>query len=238
MLKMAIKNSLVESKSNLLAASKSQQSVSTNLKSTQQEDVEISTASGGNQHSSSNSANNGGLSRSLLDEIEEVKTYYPTEEQFAEPMKYIEYLNAVEKASKYGIVKIVPPKSFRPPLAFDQFSKAKLPTRYQVLQDLSQGKPFDQNSEGHTFPDFVAISRELEEGDKCETPEDYWKIEKDYWNMVENQVGPRMRVQYAADLNVKQFGSGFGCKDQNPRLADHRAKQYLDHPWNLSNLCA
>ncbi len=58
-----------------------------------------------------------------LDLIEEVKTYYPSEEEFKEPMKYIDYLYYVEKASKYGIVKIVPPASFKPPVAFDMFSK-------------------------------------------------------------------------------------------------------------------
>lgn len=65
-----------------------------------------------------------------LDEIEEVKTYRPTEEQFKEPMKYVEYLYHVEHAHKYGIVKIIPPESFRPALAFDTFSPLKLPTRY------------------------------------------------------------------------------------------------------------
>ena len=57
--------------------------------------------------------------KSLLDEIEEVKVYRPTEEQFNDPMRYIEYLYHVEKAHKYGIVKIIPPASFRPALAFD-----------------------------------------------------------------------------------------------------------------------
>ncbi len=58
----------------------------------------------------------------------------------------------------------------------------------------------------------MKISRELEEKDRCETPEDFWKIEREYWNYVENQVDPIVRVQYAADLNVKKFGSGFGIK--------------------------
>jgi len=37
----------------------------------------------------------------------------------------------------------------------------------------------------------VEISRELEEKDgPCETAADFWKVEKDYWNNVENQVEP------------------------------------------------
>jgi hypothetical protein len=55
-------------------------------------------------------------------------------------MKYVEYLYNVEHAYKYGIVKIIPPENYRPALAFDIFSNQKLPTRYQVLQELSQGK--------------------------------------------------------------------------------------------------
>ena len=52
-------------------------------------------------------------------------------------MKYVEYLYNVEHAYKYGIVKIIPPENYRPALAFDIFSNQKLPTRYQVLQELS-----------------------------------------------------------------------------------------------------
>jgi hypothetical protein len=65
-----------------------------------------------------------------FEEIEEMKTYYPTEEQFREPMRYIEYLTTQEEAHKFGTIKIVPPSSFRPILAFDMFSQRKLPTRY------------------------------------------------------------------------------------------------------------
>ena len=35
-----------------------------------------------------------------------------------------------------------------------------------------------------------------------ETKEDFWKLEKDYWNYVDNQVGEKIRVEYAADLAV------------------------------------
>jgi hypothetical protein len=30
---------------------------------------------------------------------------------------------------------------------------------------------------------------------------------------VENQVGEEVRVEYAADLNSKKYGSGFGLKN-------------------------
>lgn len=80
------------------------------------------------------------VSNEHLEDIEEVKCYYPTEEEFINPIDYIEKLYS-EGGSKYGIVKIIPPKSvFNPVLAFNQTSDAKLPCRYQVLQELAQGK--------------------------------------------------------------------------------------------------
>jgi [histone H3]-trimethyl-L-lysine4 demethylase len=42
------------------------------------------------------------------------------------------------------------------------------------------------------------------------TAEEFWKIEKEYWNYVENQMGEEIKVEYAADLPVKIYGSGFG----------------------------
>lgn len=46
------------------------------------------------------------------------------------------------------------------------------------------------------------------------TKEDYWKLEKEYWNYVDNNVGEKINVQYAADLSVTTFGSGFGREGQ------------------------
>ena len=97
-----------------------------------------------------------------LEEIEEMKTYRPSEEEFKDPLVYIDKIMREEDACEYGCVKIVPPASFKPPLAFDTQSDAKLPTRYQILQDLSQGKAFKQNNVGRSFSEFNDIARQHE----------------------------------------------------------------------------
>ena len=80
-----------------------------------------------------------------------MKTYYPTEKEFANPISYIDSIMASPIAQAIGCIKIVPPKGFKPGLAYDTSSKKPLPTRYQVLQELCQGKSFKQNATGHTF---------------------------------------------------------------------------------------
>ena len=77
--------------------------------------------------------------------------FRPTEEEFKDPIGYIEKLYYHYGAEEYGTVKIIPPASFKPTCLFDTESDRKLPTRYQVLQKLSQGVPFHQNPKGHTF---------------------------------------------------------------------------------------
>ena len=67
------------------------------------------------------------------------KIFRPTEEEFMNPVKYVEKLYK-EEAYEYGWVKIIPPKSYKPPKVIDKESEKKLPTRYQTLQELSQGK--------------------------------------------------------------------------------------------------
>ena len=60
--------------------------------------------------------------------------FRPTEAEFKEPILYIESLmTGPANIRQYGCIKIVPPASFKPPLAFDVNSEKKLPTRYQVL---------------------------------------------------------------------------------------------------------
>ena len=65
-----------------------------------------------------------------ITEIDEMKAYYPTEDEFSDPLVYIDRLMRDDEARSYGCVKIVPPASFRPTLAFDRDSPQKIPTRF------------------------------------------------------------------------------------------------------------
>ncbi|KAJ8766205.1 hypothetical protein K2173_021722 [Erythroxylum novogranatense] len=63
--------------------------------------------------------------------------YYPSEEEFKDPLEYI-YKIRVE-AEKYGICKIVPPKSWSPPFALNPDSFC-FPTKTQAIHQL-QARP-------------------------------------------------------------------------------------------------
>jgi hypothetical protein len=65
-----------------------------------------------------------------ISKIEQMKTYYPTEAEFSDPLIYIDSLVRDKDARKFGCVKIVPPASFKMTCAFDRESSQKLPTRF------------------------------------------------------------------------------------------------------------
>jgi hypothetical protein len=60
----------------------------------------------------------------------ESKTYYPTEAEFSDPISYVETIRA--EGEKYGVVKVVPPPSFRPPYAINE-DTFRFKTRVQPL---------------------------------------------------------------------------------------------------------
>lgn len=49
--------------------------------------------------------------------IQEAPVYYPTHQEFKEPLKYIESI--ADEGKKYGIVKVVPPEGWQPSFALD-----------------------------------------------------------------------------------------------------------------------
>jgi hypothetical protein len=52
---------------------------------------------------------------------------------------------------------------------------------------------------GHTFAELVQMCRPKEPE---HTKDQFWQVEKDYWNFVDNQIGDNVKVEYAADLAV------------------------------------
>ena len=66
----------------------------------------------------------------MLSEIKEMKTVRPTEEEFRNPVLYIEKLYNSGFA-EFGSIKIIPPASFKP--THEMRTDEKLPTRYQTL---------------------------------------------------------------------------------------------------------
>lgn len=78
--------------------------------------------------------------------------------------------------------------------------------------------PFNQNLNGHTFKDFQNIAAMKEKEDEHLDWQDdrdiFNNIESKYWDYVEHQIGEEYKVEYAADLNARQYGSGFGMKGQ------------------------
>jgi len=65
-----------------------------------------------------------------LENIEEMPIFRPTEEEFRNPIDYIEKLYREKDIVQYGTVKVIPPSSFKPKCVFDTNSDQKLPTRY------------------------------------------------------------------------------------------------------------
>ncbi|BGP37972.1 hypothetical protein JCM10449v2_001899 [Rhodotorula kratochvilovae] len=66
-------------------------------------------------------------------ELEEAPVYFPTVEEFAQPMEYIEKI--AQEACDFGICKIVPPEGWRPSFAIDS-ETFRFKTRLQQLNSM------------------------------------------------------------------------------------------------------
>lgn len=49
--------------------------------------------------------------------LQEAPTFYPTEEEFKDPLEYMSKI--APEGKKYGICRIIPPDNWRPPFAVD-----------------------------------------------------------------------------------------------------------------------
>ncbi|XP_077241841.1 transcription factor jumonji (jmjC) domain-containing protein [Tasmannia lanceolata] len=74
-----------------------------------------------------------GSSPSASLNIPQAPVYYPTEEEFNDPLEFIDKIRS--EAESYGICRIVPPKSWKPPFALD-LETFTFPTRSQEIHRL------------------------------------------------------------------------------------------------------
>lgn len=65
--------------------------------------------------------------------IEEAPTFYPTEDEFSDPLRYIEKISP--EGEKYGIIKIVPPSNYNPDFSLKTES-FRFKTRIQKLNSM------------------------------------------------------------------------------------------------------
>ena len=79
-----------------------------------------------------------GFTVSDFEQIPSIPIYKCTESEFKDPIKLIRELRRLGY-DEYGCVKLVPPKSFKPPFCFSGKGRP-ITTRKQVLQDLSKAE--------------------------------------------------------------------------------------------------
>lgn len=160
------------------------------------------------------------LQRALINSRKEVKrvtytipegpTYYPTVEEFADPILYMTKIT--QEAEKYGICKIVPPSGWNPPCLVNMENPLKMPTKLQTINTLQEGNGFP---DGNSYT--IAEYKEMANNFYRQWSEKYYNgietiplesLAKDYWDMVETS-NRTVEVEYANDLDTKKYGSGF-----------------------------
>lgn len=177
--------------------------------------------------------------------IEEAPTFHPTVAEFKMgPINYIAKIRS--QAEKYGICKIVPPKSFKPPFAVDANCFEFTP-RTQRLNELEASVRtklnytefgFSLSQKRYTLAEFTQMANDFKRNyfkTDSTTQVPLAQVEKEYWRLV-SSMHDSVSVEYGADLHCNEFGSGFPTKANQETLEDSSSQlEYINHPWNLNN---
>ncbi|AQK83540.1 lysine-specific demethylase JMJ703 isoform X1 [Zea mays] len=158
--------------------------------------------------------NPSGARRPVLDEA---PVYYPTEEEFQDTLKYIEIIRPT--AEPYGICRIVPPASWKPPCLLKEkniWECSKFSTRVQKVDKLQNRKSPKKSRRGGMMKKRRKIS-ETEENNHHQI------------GMQQNQErfgfepGPEFTLQmfqkYADDFSDQYFMKD-KCRDSPPSVED------------------
>jgi histone demethylase JARID1 len=174
--------------------------------------------------------------------IDEAPIFHPTLAEFKRgPIHYIAKIRS--QAEKYGICKIVPPKSFKPPFAVnpDGFRFTPRTQRLNELEASIRTKlnytefGFSLSPRLYTLTEFAQMANEFKRNyfRSNTTNIPLSQVEREYWRLV-STLEDSVSVEYGADLHCNEFGSGFPTKSTKDMLDDSES-EYIDHPWNLNN---
>jgi len=72
-------------------------------------------------------------------DVPPVPTYHPSEAEWADPLAFVASIRA--EGERYGIVRIVPPASWKPPFSLPNKDALRFPTRIQALHELQHRAP-------------------------------------------------------------------------------------------------
>ncbi|TKW42176.1 hypothetical protein SEVIR_1G366100v4 [Setaria viridis] len=152
--------------------------------------------------------------------LEEAPVYYPSEEEFKDTLKYIESIRPV--AEPYGICRIVPPSSWKPPCLLKEknvWECSKFSTRVQKVDKLQNRKSSKKSRRGG----MIKKRRKLSE------PEDIGNINSNQTGMQQSQErfgfepGPEFTLQtfkkYADSFSDQYFNKD-ACGDLPPSVED------------------
>ncbi|CAM9754100.1 unnamed protein product [Chrysoparadoxa australica] len=163
--------------------------------------------------------------------IPDAPTYYPTLEEFKDPLAYVEKIRP--QAETYGVVKIQPPQGWDPPeIDSPKRLTQKFPTKRQAVHTLTEGQGFEEGGP-YTYQEyakfaakfarnwrvcFVAFTGLVAAGTASifstlfpvlfgRVPTDD-ELEREYWRIV-NTRATEATVEYGNDLDVKEYWSCF-----------------------------
>ncbi|CAM9522213.1 unnamed protein product [Ectocarpus sp. 4 AP-2014] len=131
--------------------------------------------------------------------IPDAPTFYPTEEQFRDPLTYIESIRPT--AESFGIAKIVPPVGWDPPpTPLRPHSRKLVPTKKQALHSLMNSDEVYDDGADYTVVDYKVMADKVAEKWRARDP----PAQKPRAAPLYEPMGPNVEVRPGASKEERE----------------------------------